>query len=253
MILEKADKASVCGQDNAERTASTSASDLPESAAPDGIDSNTGSWLRVAVAWRRSRPGCLDEGSAATTCMPSGLVQAGCRPAASTQPGPVRRAMSDLAEEFAVNCNPGAPAKPPRYAGRAQAQGHVRAMLHDVRSAHLAGKHKKAKHRIQRYLNSHHALLVATELACRKMKPHRRLPKALVPAIASGLDPWAGTAEEVRVNMIPKDSDSGDYRLTMDFGPENRAFQYLLSPLLREIAGQHPISLEAEDEVPPRP
>ena len=81
--------------------------------------------------------------------------------------------MSDPAEEFAVNCNPGAPAKPPRYAGRAQAKGHVSAMLGDVRSAHFAGKHKKAKHRIQRYLNSHHAHLAATELARRKMKQDR--------------------------------------------------------------------------------
>src|SRR6266498_212595 len=70
-------------------------------------------------------------------------------------------------QEIAINCNP---AKPSQHAGKAQAKGHVRAMLHDVRSAHLAGKHKKAKHRIRRYLNSHHARLVAAELARRAMK-----------------------------------------------------------------------------------
>jgi len=42
--------------------------------------------------------------------------------------------------EFAVNCKPVAPAKRPQDAGKRQAMGHVRAMLHDVRSAHLAGK-----------------------------------------------------------------------------------------------------------------
>jgi len=141
--------------------------------------------------------------------------------------------------EFAINCKPATAAKSSQYAGKAQAKGHVRAMLHDVRSAHLAGKHKKAKHRIQRYLNSNDARLVATERARRAMKPHWSFPKALVRSIASGLDPWAGTTEEVRVNMIPK-GDSGDYRLTMDFGPETRALQYLLLPLLREIADLHP-------------
>src|SRR6266540_31569 len=140
-------------------------------------------------------------------------------------------------QEIAINCNP---AKPSQHAGKAQAKGHVRAMLHDVRSAHLAGKHKKAKHRIRRYLNSHHARLVAAELARRAMKPHPQLPKALVPSIASGLDPWVGTTEEVRVNMIPKDSGYGDYRLTMDFGPENRALQHLILGALKVIADLHP-------------
>jgi len=113
------------------------------------------------------------------------------------------------------------------------------AMVDDVRSAHVAGKRKKVNHRIRRYLNSHHARLLATELARRAMKPHRRFPKALVPSIASSLDPWVGTAEEVRVNVIPK-GDSGDYRVTTDFGPENRALQFLLLRLLRVMADRHP-------------
>src|SRR6266496_1792403 len=132
--------------------------------------------------------------------------------------------MSDLAEGFAINCKPSTPAKSSQYGGRARAKRHVWAMLDDIRSAHLAGKRKKVNHRIRRYLNSHHARLLATELARRAMKPHRRFPKALVPSIASSLDPWVGTAEEVRVNVIPK-GDSGDYRVTTDFGPENRALQ----------------------------
>ena len=142
--------------------------------------------------------------------------------------------------KFAINCKPGMGAKPPQHTGKRQAKGHVRAILNDVRSAHLAGKRKKVEYLSHRYLNSHHARLLATELARRAMKPHRQFPKALVPSIASGLDPWAGTAEEVRVNMIPKDPDSGNYRLTMDFGPENRALQYLLLRLLHVIADLHP-------------
>ena len=68
--------------------------------------------------------------------------------------------MSDLAEKFAINCNPSLAAKPTPYAGKGQAKGHVRAMLDDVRSAHFA-----AKHRIQRYLNSNDARLAAADLA----------------------------------------------------------------------------------------
>ena len=115
MILEKAEKASICGQHDgilAERDCNTadvgalvgsgvrirvrshagrmaSASVLPESAAPDRIDSNRGRWLRVALTSRRPRLGCLGEGSAraAATCLPSGLVQAGLSPGGFDEAG----------------------------------------------------------------------------------------------------------------------------------------------------------------------
>src|SRR6266567_1253489 len=77
--------------------------------------------------------------------------------------------------------------------------------------------------------------LAATELARRAMKQHRHLPKTLVRLIASGLDPWVGTTEEVRVNYLPKGSDPDDSRIMLDFGPENRAPR-----LLRAIADVHP-------------
>ena len=127
--------------------------------------------------------------------------------------------MSDLTQEFAINCNPSTAAKPPQYAGKGQAKGHVRAMLDDVRSAHLAGKHKKAKHRMSRYLNSYHAKLVATELARRTMKPHRRFSNALVPSIASALGgPGRDNGGGAR-QLSPHSSDPDDRRIVMDFGP----------------------------------
>jgi len=110
MILEKPEKASICGQHDgilAERGSNTadvgalvrsgvrirvrshagrmaSASVLPESAAPD-----RGRWLRVALTSRRPRLGCLGEGSAraAATCLPSGLVQAGLSPGGFDEAG----------------------------------------------------------------------------------------------------------------------------------------------------------------------
>ena len=96
----------------------------------------------------------------------------------------------------------------------------------------------------QVYLHSNDARLAATELARRlastelarrAMKQHRHLPKTLVRLIASGLDPWVGTTEEVRVNYLPKGSDPDDSRIMRDFGPENRALR-----LLRAIADVHP-------------
>src|SRR6266571_4183488 len=108
--------------------------------------------------------------------------------------------------EFAVNCNPGTTAKSSPHPDKHQAKGHGKAMLNRIRAAHLAGTH----------------------LARRSLRAHRHFPEALVSVIAAGLDPWAGTTEEVRVSYIPKGSDRDDRRTTMEFGPENKALQYLV-------------------------
>ncbi len=104
-----------------------------------------------------------------------------------------------------------------------ETRGHART-LSGIRAAHLAGKRKKVKYLGGVYLNSYSAKLAAAELALRAMKPHRRLPKALAPSIASALDAWTGATEEVRVNFVPKGSDPDDRRM----------------PLLRAIAHVHP-------------
>ncbi len=120
-----------------------------------------------------------------------------------------------------------------------ETRGHART-LNRIRAANLAGKRNKVKYLGGVYLNSYSAKLAAAELALRAMKPHRRPPKALVPSIASALDAWTGATEEVRVNFVPKGSDPDNRRIVMDFGPENRARQYLVLRLLRAIADLHP-------------
>ncbi len=120
-----------------------------------------------------------------------------------------------------------------------ETRGHART-LNRIRAANLAGKRNKVKYLGGVYLNSYSAKLAAAELALRAMKPHRRLPKALAPSIASALDAWTGATEEVRVNFVPKGSDPDNRRIVMDFGPENRARQYLVLRLLRAIADLHP-------------
>jgi len=142
--------------------------------------------------------------------------------------------------EFAVNCNPGTTAKSSPHPDKHQAKGHGKAMLNRIRAAHLAGKPKKTRHLIRIYLNSHAAHLAATHLARRSLRAHRHFPEALVSVIAAGLDPWAGTTEEVRVSYIPKGSDRDDRRTTMEFGPENKALQYLVLIVLKVVADLHP-------------
>ncbi|HZM90085.1 MAG TPA: hypothetical protein VFF31_26435 [Blastocatellia bacterium] len=131
--------------------------------------------------------------------------------------------MSNLSNGFAFNCNLGASAKILRCAGNGKARDHVSSMLEGIRAAHLAGRRKRVAYLSNLYLNSYHARLAATEMARRAMKPNRSLPKTLVPSIASSLDPWQGSTEEVRVSLIPKGHDRDERRVTMDFGVKNRA------------------------------
>jgi hypothetical protein len=148
--------------------------------------------------------------------------------------------MSDLTKEFAVNCTPGATPNLPRYAATYKAKDHISSMLNGVRAAHIAGKRKRMNYLSKLYLNSYDARLAATEMARRAMKRGHLLPKALVPSIASSLNPLNGSTEEVRVNLIPKGDDPLDRRVTMSFGAENRALQYLALGLLETVANLHP-------------
>jgi hypothetical protein len=115
----------------------------------------------------------------------------------------------------------------------ADAEMHVQKILRRVRTARLAGGHNHAKYWTVRYLQSHHAKVLAVLAAYESIKPHRRPSKHLLPTIADRLDPWAGTAEPVRVHALPKGTQ-GDYRLVHDFGIENRALQHLILRLLQE-------------------
>src|SRR6266516_6537333 len=99
---------------------------------------------------------------------------------------------------------PPAGAKPPRYRGKRQAKNHVSSMLNRIRSAHPAGKHKKAMFLSQLYLNSNDARLVATELACRTMKPHRRLRKLWSPLLHPRWTPGPGRQKRSASTSSPK-------------------------------------------------
>ena len=145
--------------------------------------------------------------------------------------------MTPTTKDFAINCN-GATVKPSGIVGKTAAKGSP--ILRRIQRAHLAGNRYRTRQLIWLQLRSHEAHLVATELARQSMKPHRRFSKAVVPAIAVGLDPWAGTNEEVRVNYLPKSSNPDERRTTMEFGPENKALQYLVLSVLRIIADLHP-------------
>jgi hypothetical protein len=113
-------------------------------------------------------------------------------------------------------------------------------LLKRIRAAVQAGKNKKAEWLIVEWLKSLGAKQFAVRLAYRQMSSHQRPDKSELDAIAAGLNPFAGTDEGVLVKMEPKEHQTDDYRLTMDFGMNNRALQYLLLLPLREVLKLHP-------------
>jgi hypothetical protein len=112
--------------------------------------------------------------------------------------------------------------------------------LKRIRAVVQAGKWKKVNWLIVEWLRSFEAKRLSVRLACRKMKPHCRPDKSELDAIAVRLDPWKGSNEEVFVSNIPKESDPMTFRQTMAFGIENRALQYLVLLVLRELVELHP-------------
>jgi hypothetical protein len=117
---------------------------------------------------------------------------------------------------------------------------HVQDMLSHIRSAHRAGKTKRAEQLGRQYLNSFDAKLMAAHRAYEQLPAHLRPDKAELPLIAQRIDPWKGTNEEVRVHVKQKSSDPSDYRPIMNFGIENRALQYLVLRLLEALFEPHP-------------
>jgi hypothetical protein len=126
-----------------------------------------------------------------------------------------------------------------RYSVSVQARSRIEKMWHQIRAAHSAGKIKRRNHLISRFIGSYDVRLAATRLALAKLKPHRRPNKKQLAATAFSLNARQGTAEEVRVSLRPK-PHAEDYRVTMDFGIEHRALQYIVHDVLRAIADLHP-------------
>ncbi len=113
-------------------------------------------------------------------------------------------------------------------------------LLKRIRTAVQAGKWKKAEWLVVEWLRSLGGKRLAVRLAYKQMPRHQRPDKSELNAITAGLDPFKGTDEVVLVKMQAKEHQPDDYRLTMDFGIENRALQYLLLLPLREVLKLHP-------------
>ncbi len=127
-----------------------------------------------------------------------------------------------------------------RCAGSRHARCHILLMLKRIRDAHRAGRRWEVEQLIRKYLTSYDARFVATIRAFRQMKPGRRPPKGQLASIASGLNAFKGTGEEVRLIFKRKRSNPNEFRPTLDFGIENRALQYLVLSILHVIADLHP-------------
>jgi hypothetical protein len=112
--------------------------------------------------------------------------------------------------------------------------------LKRIRAAVQAGKWKKVEWLIVEWLRSLDAKRLAVRLAYRKMPKHCRPARSKLDAIAKELDPWKGSDEVGYVAKQAKEHKPNEYRLTVDFGIENRALQYLLLLVLREVVDRHP-------------
>jgi hypothetical protein len=113
---------------------------------------------------------------------------------------------------------------------------HVGKLLKQVRIAKELGQLKKFRHWAGAYLNSFDAKLAAVQRANRRRKLGDRLDTATERNTAAGLDPWQGTHEPVLVHRKPKTSNPDSFRTYMAFGIQNKALQYLVLPLLEQVA-----------------
>jgi hypothetical protein len=110
-------------------------------------------------------------------------------------------------------------------------------LLSELAVANAAGKKKLVRQITRRYIASYNAKLIASKVAFRKAgRP--AVPSDVI-AVAEKVCPWTGTDEPVKVFSIPKGS-SGDRRITMKFGIQNRVLQYLVKPILVATAKLHP-------------
>jgi hypothetical protein len=84
------------------------------------------------------------------------------------------------------------------------------------------------------------------------MEPGRRPPKSQLPSIASSLNAFTGTQEQVRLVFVRKRSNPNVLRPTLDFDIENRALQYLVLSVLYVIADLHARQFGVRGECLPR-
>jgi hypothetical protein len=119
-------------------------------------------------------------------------------------------------------------------------RGYTKKLLTRIRAAHLAGKRSVEKRHIALFLNSYDAHHTAVVRAVKQFPKNKRPDAATIKAIAQKLDPWKGTPEPVAVSFRKKKSNPKKRRITMNFGIENCALQYLILMVLQQTADLHP-------------
>jgi len=117
---------------------------------------------------------------------------------------------------------------------------HVEKLLSRIRAAKELGRFWKLQYWTGVYLNSFDAKWIAVQRVNLRREIKNRLDQATIRAIAARLDPWKGTDEVVLVHQKLKSFDPKLYRTYTAFGIENTALQYLLLPLLEQVADVTP-------------
>jgi hypothetical protein len=114
----------------------------------------------------------------------------------------------------------------------------LRRILKAIQNAHRSGLARRRSHFVNLFLCSTEAKVLAAREANRHLKPCNRLSDQKLDELAHGLNPWRGSKEAVKVRFKVK--SNGDARPILEFGPEHRALQYLVVPVLRATAALNP-------------
>lgn len=135
-----------------------------------------------------------------------------------------------------------------------KAKEHEAELLGKIAFAHAQGRTKRADFWTKRYLNSRDVKFAHAVQAHRELPRHRRNRKIDFDEIAERVDPFKGTAEQVRFNLEKKESGydrdkvpgtviecplrilkswGNEFRPIMDFGIEHRTMQRMALAVLR--------------------
>jgi hypothetical protein len=123
---------------------------------------------------------------------------------------------------------------------QSKTRGHTKKLLTRIGAAHSSGKKALEKRHVALFLNSYEAHHTAVVRAVKQFPKSKRPDAATIKAIAQKLDPWKGTQEPVAVSYKKKKSNPDERRITMNFGIENSALQYLILMVLEKTADLHP-------------
>src|SRR5688572_11833688 len=118
----------------------------------------------------------------------------------------------------------------------AQAREHAKELLADIAEA---GSRRQAESAQRLYLDSKDAIKVAAQEARKSFPRFRRPPVSVIEEMVGKVNVWQPCSERVMLRRKEKKTP-GTYRLTYDFGPQNRIRHHLVAACLKPRVKLHP-------------